>query len=581
MEMETETEDPASKKMPQPQMAGTIQHYNRMISGMDLERQSFIPHYKELSEFVSPRRGRFSIEDRNKGDKRHKAIINSAATQAVRVAVAGILNGTMSQSRPWFGLEPFDRILMEREDVREWLYAVELILREILNQSNFYTMAPVFLKELILFGTAVMTHVDDFENVARYYTHTAGSYWIAQNDRLEIDTIAREFEWPVGQVVKAFGLEKVSAMVKKAYETGDLNGWVKLRHIIEPNPMFDPGSPLSLKKRFLSSYFEPSNKGSENNKFLSRGGFDEFPAYVARWDVTEGDIYGVDCPVMTALGDVKQLQIEEKRKAQAIDKMVSPPLMGPPSVKNTAVSSLHGGLTVYEGDDQKQALKPIYQVEPRIQELRLDMDAVERRIRNALFTDLFLAISNMEGIQPRNQLDLSQRNEERLIQLGPVLERIHGEFLSKNVDRIFSQAAKADILPPAPEALQGSPLKVRFISTLALAQRSAVTQDIERYTQFLGSLSGIGKEAALDKFNEDEAAEEYGKSLGLPPKIVRSDEQVAAIREQRAAAMQQEKQMMQAERAAKMASDVGNIPTGEGSLGESIQAMADEQQENQ
>jgi hypothetical protein len=580
--MEMEREDPASKTMPQPDMAGSVQHYNRMIAGMDLERQSFIPHYKELAEFVSPRRGRFSIEDRNKGDKRHRAIINSAATQAVRVAVAGILNGTMSQSRPWFGLEPFDRGLLEQEDVREWLYSVELMLREILNASNFYTMAPVFLKELILFGTAVMTHVDDFENVARYYTHTAGSYWIAQNERLEIDTIAREFEWPVVQVVKAFGLEKVSTNVKKAYETGNLHGWVKIRHIIEPNPMFNPGSPLSLKKRFLSTYYEPGNEGEENNKFLSRGGFDDFPAYVARWDVTEGDIYGVDCPVMTALGDVKQLQIEEKRKAQAIDKMVSPPLMGPPSVKNTAVSSLHGGLTVYEGDDQKQALKPIYQVEPRIQELRLDMDAVERRIRNALFTDLFLAISNMEGIQPRNQLDLSQRNEERLIQLGPVLERIHGEFLSKNIDRIFNQAVKADILPPAPEALQGSPLKVRFISTLALAQRSAITQDIDRYTQFLGGLAQIGKEAALDKFDEDEAAEEYARSLGIPPKLIKSDEQVAAVREARAQQMAQEQQMMQAERASKMAADVGGIPTGEGSLGASIQdSVASYQEETE
>src|SRR3990167_2233590 len=192
---------------------------------------------------------------------------------------------------------------------------------------------------------------------------------------------------------------------------------------------------------------------------------------------------------MTGLGDVKHLQIEEKTKAMAIQKMANPPLTGPPAVRNIPVSGLPGGLTVFEGDNQKQKLEPIYQVDPRLQELRLDMDAVERRIKSAFFVDLFMAITDMEGIQHRNQLDLAQRNEERLIQLGPVLERLHGEFLSRMVDRIFNQAVKANILPDPPTALEDSPLRVRFISTLAMAQRAVITADIERLTAYSAQLA--------------------------------------------------------------------------------------------
>jgi hypothetical protein len=558
---------------------GTVDYYNTLISGMDLERQSFIAHYKDLQQYISPRRGRFFEQDRNKGTKKHQNIINGAAIQALRVAVAGMLNGTMSPSRPWFALETMAPDIMDSAEVRDWLWKTELIIRSILNASNFYNMAPVFLKELLLFGTSLMTHVDDFADVSRFYTHTAGSYWLGQNDRLEIDTLGRKFEWPVIQIIKQFGLKNVSTSIKQAYDDGAYNRWYPVVHFIEPNDDFNSDTELAGNKKFSSVYYEPGNANTDstNNKFLAKGGFDQFPAYAVRWDVTEGDIYGVDCPGMTSLGDVKQLQVEERRKAQGIDKMVNPPLSGPPPVKNVQVSGLAGGLTVYEGDDQKQKLQPIYQVEPRLQELRLDMDAVERRINNAYFNDLFLAISNMEGIQPRNQLDLSQRNEERLIQLGPVLERLHGEFLDRMIDRVFNQAVKADILPLPPEVLQGSPLRVRFISTLAMAQRSVVVNDLERFVNF-GGIIGQVSPGALDKIDSEKIIDEWSKATGLPPKVVNSDEEVAAMRQQRQEDQAAAQALQIAEQGAGVIRDLGSASTEEGTALGDITGVLDEEQ---
>ncbi len=541
-----------------------IDYFNKQLSQMDEERSSHISHYKDLQEFVSPRRGRFFEQDRNKGDKRHQSIINSVATQSLRIGVAGMLNGTMSPARPFFSLETFDPDLMEDADVRDWLYKTEIIIRMILNESNFYNMAPVFLKELLLFGTSLMTHVDDFENVARFYTHTAGSYYLSQNENLEIDRIARKFEWPVIQIVGKFGKENCSKAVQTAYDRGNYQSWFPVVHFIEPNINSDGKSNLAKKKPFISVYYEPGNNGPDKIKFLSKSGFNEFPGYAVRWDVTEGDIYGVDCPGMTALGDVKHLQIEEKRKAQAIDKMVNPPLHGPPAVRNIPVSGLAGGLTVYEGDSQKQKLEPIYTVDPRLQELRLDMDAVERRIKSAFFVDLFLAITDMEGIQPRNQLDLSQRNEERLIQLGPVLERLHSEFLSKMIDRVFTQALKANILPAPPTALEGHSLKIRFISTLAMAQRAVITSDIERLSLFTGTLAGYGFD--VSKFNADQAIDEYSKAIGVPPKVINSDKDVAKQREMKQQQIAAQQTLASGEVASNIAKNVAQSPTNEDNL---------------
>ena len=540
---------------------GRVEYMNRRFGQMETERSSFTTHYKELQEFISPRRGRFMESDRNKGDRRHQSIINSVGSQALRIATAGMLNGTMSPSRPWFSLETPDPDLMESPGVREWLHQVENIIRAILNASNFYNMAPVHLKELLMYGTACMSHVDDFDDVARFYTHTAGSYYLAQNDRLEVDTIARKFEWPVIQIVRKFGLENCSTYIKDQYRRGNYEAWYPVCHLIEPNENYKPSSKLAKDKQYISVYYEPGNNGVDRDKLLSESGFDQFPAYVTRWDVTEGDIYGVDCPGMTALGDIKQLQIEEKRKAQGIDKMVNPPLSGPPQIRNIPVSGLPGGLTIYDGDDSKQKLAPIYQVDPRLQELRLDIEAVERRINSAFFVDLFLAISNMEGIQPRNQLDLAQRNEERLVQLGPVLERLHGEFLTHLIDRVFNQALRAQILPEAPQDLQGTDLKVRFISTLAMAQRSVVTADIERLSLFTSNLVAGGWETALDKFDADQAIDEYSKAIGVPPQVVLSDDAVANIRAQRQQQIEQQQLLEAAQSAAQTAKTVADTDT--------------------
>ncbi len=514
------------------------------LAALKKERQSFIKHYKVLAEFIQPRRGRFLTSDRNVGGARHAKIVNSRGTQAHGIARSGMFAGVMSPSRPWFSLRVLDDPdLMEFQPVKVWLHDVELLMREVFSRGNLYNMAPVMLGELLLFGTGCMTHVDDFLHLARFYTHTAGSYLIGQNSRFQVDTLAREFEMTTGQMIEEFGEENVSQTVKTQYTNGDYDIWHPVAHFIEPNPDADPSKLGSRFKAFRSVKYEPGNiqsAGKEKGMFLSRRGFDRFPAYVPRWDLTGEDIYGTNCPAMVALGDIKGLQTEERRKAQGIDKMVNPPLKGPASLRNVPVASIPGGLTIYDMGTGTEKLEPIYKVVPQLQELTEDIRKVERRIDEAFYVDMFLAISTMEGIQPKNQLELAQRNEERLLQLGPVLERVHGEFLDGLIDRTFDQMVEADLLLPAPEELQGMSLKVEYISSLAMAQRAVATGSIDRFFAFIGSLREMGYEQALDKGDADQGIDDYAALIGVPPRLVVPDGAVEEVRREREAERQRQ-----------------------------------------
>ena len=540
------------------------QQLERTRGNLIIARESFDQHWKSISDVVSPRRVRLQVTDSDKGDRRWNNIINNVATKALRIAVAGMFAGNVSPARPWFALIHPDEELMEREDVRVWLHQVERQILGVFRDSNFYTVAPVVFKDLILFGTSVCSHVDDFNSVARFYSHPVGSYWLGQNDRLEINQMVRELQLTVDQVVAKFGKENCSPQVVGAYDRGDYKQKVVIIHHVAPNAILDLDSPFATGKPFLSVYYEGgvgttasrsaaalSSNIVNNNQFLGVEGFYEQPFYAPRWEVAGEDVYATECPGMVALGDIKQLQVQERRKGQAIDKQVNPPLQGPASVSE--INQLPGGLNTFQMGSENQKITTLYDVNLRLNELREDMQAVEARIEDAFFVNMFLAITNMEGVQPRNEYELIHRNDEKLLQLGPVLQRVQNEFLSLAVDRVFAQLVRADdngrngVLPTPPEVLRDADLEIQYISSLAQAQRAVATQGLDRTLAFTSQVASIKPEAA-DKMDGDWMVEEYARATGVSPKAVVPDEVVEQRRQQRA---QMQAQQLQAEQMAR------------------------------
>ena len=112
------------------------------VSAMEVERSSFISHWKELSDYIEPRRGRFFVTDRNKGERRHNLIVNSRGGQALRTYQSGMFAGIMSPARPWFKLETLNTDLMKSTDAKKWLYQAETLMRSVMLDSNLYSMAP-------------------------------------------------------------------------------------------------------------------------------------------------------------------------------------------------------------------------------------------------------------------------------------------------------------------------------------------------------------------------------------------------------------------------------------------------------
>ncbi|HHN8340611.1 portal protein [Morganella morganii] len=537
------------------------QQLNKQLSQLKAERLSFEPHWRELSDFTRPRSTRFTASEVNRGDRRNSKIIDPAAVMAARTLSSGMMSGITSPARPWFRLATPDRDLMDYGPVKLWLETVEQRMNEVFNRSNLYQSLPLMYEDLGTFATGAMAVVADPQRVIRTVPFPTGSFYIANGPDLSVDTAVREFSMTVRQVITEFGMDAVSDTVKSQWNSGQYGQWVNVVHAVYPNLDRHTGKLEAKHKAYKSVYYEAN---STDDKLLRESGYDEFPIMAPRWEVNGEDVYGSSCPGMVALGSVKALQLLQRRKAQMIDKITNPPLQAPASIKSQRISTIPGGINYLPMADVNNQIKPLFQIPANgTNGLLEDIQDTRQIIDHAYFVDLFRM---MQTVNTRSMPveAVAEMREEKLLMLGPVLQRLDSELLDKLINRTFSVMAENNLLPVPPDEMQGMQLKVEYISVMAQAQKAIGVSSIER---FIGFTSGIGqfKPDALDKINVDETIDAYAASIGVPPSVVATNEQVAQIREQRAQQQAMAQQMQMAQAAVGGAQALGNTPMDDNS----------------
>lgn len=506
----------------------TIKSHNKRLNNLKTDQSGFRPLWMELSDYHLSHRGRFLTSDRNKGHKRNTKQPNNTSRLSLRTLASGMMAGITSPARPWFRLGTPDPKLKDHPEVMQWLHEVEVIIYATFSKSNIYNALHTTYTELGCFGTAALGVYEDFENVIRGKPYTVGSYYLAQNGKDEIDTFYREYEITVSQCVKMFGYDECSNHVKTQWDKGNTETWVKVVHAIEPNDNRDHQSPLASDMAYRSVYYEIGAQSTRDDSFLRKSGFDGFPILAPRWDITGEDVYATDCPGITALGDTKALQLGERKMYQALDKIIDPPLQGPSSLRNKTGDSLRSGQILWLGATT-EGLSSIYgNYKPDLAAIEVINNKVEGRIQRAFYEDLFLMLANSDRRQITAR-EVAEKHEEKLLMLGPVLERLHNELLDPLIQRTFDLLMKGEVLPPPPEVLQGTELRVEYVSVLAQAQQLVNVGSIERVVGFAADLMAAGWAEAGHKIKIGDTIDAYNEAVGNDPAIIRSNDEVEGL----------------------------------------------------
>lgn len=548
-----------------PSFADQYRVVQARLQEMKNERDSWDPHFKELQDYFLTRRGRWITDSTTaRGNKRNQKMVDPTPRFAARTLGAGMHAGSTNPASPWMLFGTPDPEMMEIPNVARWLYKLENLVRTIFERSNLYSVLPPIYSEAGVFGTAPMLMLEHPTKVIQFVPKTVGSYYLAKNTDGVVDTMYCEYKMTTRQLVSDFGIDNVSSQVRDQYKLGRYNLYSDVLHTIEPNAGREYGVRNAKNMPFTSCYYE-TKAALQNNKPLRESGFEDNPIAAFLWETTEiTDPYGSSCG-MDALGCAKALQVQLKQTAKAIDKLVDPPMVGAPELKNQPSSLIPGDVTYagFTANGSAPKFQPAYTIRPELQNMMVYTKDTRQLTEIAMYTDLFFAITRAD---PRNASvpEIDARKEEQILALGPVLQNQQAfarsivdrtvNIIIRNSQPVWEGVMNFPINPnafiePPPQELAGIDLKIEFIGALAQAFKSIAAGKIDRMAGYVGNLAASQAAAqqpvtAYDKFDVDQSIDEYALAIGVPPTVIKSDDDVAAIRDNRAK-QQQAQQMAQ------------------------------------
>ena len=528
------------------------------------KRNPYIERWKAIRDYELPFLGEFDDTDdeTDKGRRRDLAISNGVAWLANQAFAAGIMSGLTPPSRQWFkfgfstdqGSIEAERLLDERQ----------AIVEAVLHRSNFYNTIHACYTELP-FGQAPIAVFPSPESGVRFQAFTIGSYYIDTSAGNRINTFARKIKMNADQIVQQFGKDHLPRNVQDAFNTPSrrydmaFDVW----WLVMPNDSKRNG-PSNKDMPFQSLYWVDGQDPNENGGFLHTGGFEECPVLVARYQVTGNDSYGKG-PGWYAEGDAKSLQIMKKDFLTAIEITVKPPLTTDAATYQSGVNCYPGGVTVTNTQMGGQGVVPLFQAPTNLQWMAQEIQRLEDTIKRTYSADLFLMLESIDTPQMTAR-EVMERQQEKLQQLGPVVERLQDEFLTPIIERVYNILERNNIFPPIPDELAAelseADVKIEYISPLAQAQKMSGLVNIEQALAFVGQMAQLYPES-LKMVDPLGTVKKYFDLLGAPAAMQRSTEEAQQlIQQEQQAMMQQEeeqKQLAQAQALAPVAQAAKNL----------------------
>lgn len=514
-----------------------MQHYLRRLKRLEQERKrGWEAHWRDLSRNFLPRRARFldAGEETNNGESRNR-LEDGTGIMALRILANGMQSGLTSPARPWFSLTLQNREMAESAAAKLWLQDTYEKMTALFARSNFYDQIHVLYSELACFGTGAVIIEADPEIVMRCRTLTVGEYALDTGEDGRVDTLYRRIRMTPRQVVQAWPEtcpEQIRDMAQQ-----DVDRWLTILHAIEPNADSVRGSVSGKERPFRSVYIVL--EGSQR-EVLEDSGYYEFPALCPRWVVTGSDVYGAS-PAMDALGDCRQLQKLTEDGRLSLEMEVAPPMLVNQSGVVGALDISPRAVNYTTAMQQGQEIaRPLIQTRANLQALAVEKQALKEQIQRHFHNDLFLMIS--EAGKNMTATEVAERNGEKLLMLGPVLDRLRAELFQPLIERVYGIMDRAGLVAFPPSELANQPVKVEFISILAQAQKQAGLAAVDQLVARAGQLAQMTGPEVLDKLNTDALVDTYADLLGTPPNLVLADDELAAKRQAR----QQQQQQMQA-----------------------------------
>lgn len=524
----------------------------KRLSELKAERVRYESQWTDAYKYAAPERQQSFIGD-DVADTRktqRAELLDSTLAEATQLLVSSIISGTTPANALWFKAVP-DGVddPAELTDGEQWLDVVCQFIWRNIHGANYDSEIFDLVLDCVVAGWGVMYADIDRKAGGGYVfqTYDIGQCYLASTRQdQKIDTLYREFDMTAAALVTEYGEDKVSEKVRNTYKDKP-DCKIKVLTVCQPRNVRPTDDRLTLAKNkpFASYHIEVEEK-----HILKESGYDEFPFVVPRFRKLPGSVYGIG-QVSIPLPDAKsanKLMRDTLRSAEI--STLGMWIAEDDGTLNPRTVRLGGGkiITANSVDSMKRI------DDGRGYEVGVDfLAAIQSGIRKKMMADQLQPQDGpaMTATEVHVRVDLIRQ------QLGPLYGRWQAELLTPLLERTFGLAYRAGVIGEAPEEMQGRNLSFKFISALARSQQLEEVTSIERFIANLAEVANIDP-SILDNVDMDAVAQVTGMGLGVPTAILRTQEQIDAIRQQRQQAQQQAVEQEQAQNLAQpLANAVG------------------------
>lgn len=525
-------------------LARDIRRYNDLL----VPWRIWSAEYQELADYVLPRKNSIQVR-RVPGTKRTQKLFDSTAVRASEMLASSMHGSLTSSHLRWFYLETDDQDLNQVDEVRVWLHQVTDRMIWEFNRSNFASEVHETYLDLVVFGTAclyedVAMSVDRSFPGLEFQSVPCGRYVLSEGPDGRANTVFRSFSMTS------------EAIRIKWPDAADDNILSTLRpdlpHVVIQGVYPASGTNAPLLNKWDSTWFLAQQRVLLNNK-----GYQEFPFMCPRWSKVNGETYGRG-PSHVALPDIRSLNKVTELELKALSKVVDPPIKVLAGDAIGPVRLQPGAPTTVRSMDSVQPL--LLGIDFKVSNLKSEQ--LKTSIREMYYSDQLQLQQGpqMTAEEVRVRYELMQRI------MGPALGRLESELLKPCIDRTFAIGMRYNIFPPIPQAIQAAQqmgkvtLKIRYEGPLARAQKAADVASIQQLLTTVEPIMQINPKTG-DVINFDEAIRQMAMLTGVPPSVVRDEQDTQDYRDQEAQQQAQQQGPQQAEQGMSAASKAAPLLT--------------------
>jgi hypothetical protein len=535
-------------------------------------RQPWDSQFDILGQYVYQRKTQFSSEISPGAFLNDGSINDSTASRALQAMASAIMGSLWKTGGRTFRLEAPSYLAKSAEN-KKYYEDITKVLSGCMEteKAGFELAFHETLCEEGVFGTGTFCIFQgDYKTPLIFKSWALQSLYLAESKDEFIDTLYYDQKLTVEQVANTYGVENVSADVKKKYgEDKSKFDMVLICVAIEPrNSLERAAAPASsnLALPYASYHFEV-----EKPHLLKESGYADIPAKSSRWYKLPGEVYGRS-PAMDAIPAIMQLNALKEAFLIGAEKKVEPPLyvLDDGSLGAAAVDTSAGGLSVLNMSGRLQGQNPIGVIFD-VGELQSVSKIIEDTKGEVL--QHFL-IDKLYDLNNKTRMTLGEaeiRYDIRADALSATYARIFNEQLTPAIERSFNitfemgllgvakdDVAKQELLkkngidpiiipPEIVEAMaKGRDVyKISYISPAAQLLRESERRGVTDTVNAMLTISSVSEDA-VDTMDIDETMEAIRDLSGAPSKIMRA---VDEANSRRRARNDMRRQAMEAEKA--------------------------------